>query len=190
VAGAARPLTAKGQLTLQVKGKNISRPVVVDVALPDSIRFETRNDKNKRQCTGIYNPVSRNLGFSCERNSPDKEFEAEFGQAVRMFASYYPPLVIDSLLGTNAEFTGPASGSTESPAALGVRANKESFQFQLGKDFLPDWLGHTGADKVAWRVEFAQYDSSRGMFPRKMVIGSADKTGTADFFFSSVEPLK
>jgi hypothetical protein len=184
-------LAAKGQMRVMSKaGKILEKPVLVEVGLPDSFRLVTLNSSNKRQCHATYRPATGKIEFLCEnRKSPDSALQPELEQAVRMLAGHYPTVLVDTLLAGKSEFQGPDSGATDGPVLLRVNGNNEVYQFQLGKDLLPEWIGHTGADNVTWTAEFAAYEN-RFTFPTRIGVRNADKTVTADFSFSAVNQLK
>jgi hypothetical protein len=183
-------LTAAGQMVIAAaRAQKIERPVLVEVALPETFKVMTMNGK-KRQCVATYRPASQNTEFMCEnKKSPDAELKPQLERAVRMLASHYPPLVADSLLAGQFEFRGPDSGATEAPVLLRAGAKNETYQFHLGKEFLPDWIGHTGTDNVTWTIEFASYEYP-SFFPRKVSIRNPDKTSITDFVFDSVAARK
>jgi len=145
---------------------------------------------NKRQCTASFKPGAEKAEFVCQgKNSPDEKLRAELERAVQVIAMQYPPAVLDTLLTGGVEFTGPASGASVRPALLRATTNSGAYQFQIGNDNMPEWIGYSGPDKNTWTVEFASYIESFS-FPMKMVVRDSMNTSNTQFAFNSVDARK
>ncbi len=192
VSGAAlgsNSFVASGVLSLTGKaGEVVQRDVLVEIGLPDLIRVVTLNGARKRQCSATYKLSAKAVEFGCEaRKSSDEALKHELERCTLMLARYYPSIVLDYLLASKVQLSGPAPGTLASPVLLRAVTSEGTWQFGLNKDsYRPDWIAFTGPDNLTWTVDYAGYQD-HFVFPHKIVIHDPANKNKTEFSFNRID---